>query len=397
MASVVKTESFVVENLDVRRKAYTAWCNIYLNDRKLKVKSSKLTHGAFTDGILLANFVEVLSGRMLPRWNSKAKSRKQKIENVQLSMDFLHQCFYSTFSAEEIVDNDEEALFELFWNLIRFYTLKSPLKMNEIISEHVAWLQDIGLPVQTLAYDFQRNPLLMVIFVNIIRPGLMEDKYLKGDPYKGGRVALQVAESDLHVPHILEADDFFGVESDDSQDTLSMLIYLSYFKTLYVAKVPSSPRGKPRQDTETPELSSTASHAQNPSPSGRSGTLANSSAAPSPLVKPHSPKKSSSKKKEAKVTSKGKVKREKEEKEEKFEENEKEKEELKKESEEEVKEKKEETAEEKEEEEEEKQGNGEDEKVNRGREKAHHHHHHHLYHLYHPATSLAISISLTSH
>lgn len=113
-------------------------------------------------------------------------------------------------------------------------------------------IQDVGVPVKTLAYEyaipsttssllyhlgvsynvltwssFHRNPLLMVVFLNALKPGCVEDKYMnvpseantlhldhsfQGNAFRGCRAAFQVAENDLHIPHLIEPGDFCGVE-----------------------------------------------------------------------------------------------------------------------------------------------------------------------------------------
>lgn len=43
----------------------------------------------FSDGIRLIALVEVLSGKKLPNYNKRPKVRAQKIENVNIALQFL--------------------------------------------------------------------------------------------------------------------------------------------------------------------------------------------------------------------------------------------------------------------------------------------------------------------
>src|SRR5690606_62249 len=76
-------ETFV-ENLAIRRRVFTEWVNLYLQERKLRVKEGRLTTGALSNGVVLANLYEVVSGRMLPLWNAHPKSREERVANVEL-------------------------------------------------------------------------------------------------------------------------------------------------------------------------------------------------------------------------------------------------------------------------------------------------------------------------
>lgn len=63
---------------------------MYLADRKLRVKEGRLCSGALSNGTILANLVEVVSGRLLRRWK-EAQTREDRLENVNISLSFLRK------------------------------------------------------------------------------------------------------------------------------------------------------------------------------------------------------------------------------------------------------------------------------------------------------------------
>ena len=70
----------------IQKKTFTRWCNEHL-----KVQSMALEDLAtdFADGVRLIVLIEVLSQKRLGRYNKKPRVYAQKMENVQLALDFL--------------------------------------------------------------------------------------------------------------------------------------------------------------------------------------------------------------------------------------------------------------------------------------------------------------------
>ena len=70
----------------VQQKTFTRWCNEHLRHRGMTVDDLKVD---FSDGVRLIALLEVLSWQKMKRCNNKAKMRAQKLENVQLALNFM--------------------------------------------------------------------------------------------------------------------------------------------------------------------------------------------------------------------------------------------------------------------------------------------------------------------
>ena len=70
----------------IQKKTFTRWCNEHLKAQKMFVEdlSSDLS-----DGVRLIVLIEVLAHKMLGRYNKRPRVYAQKMENVQLALDFL--------------------------------------------------------------------------------------------------------------------------------------------------------------------------------------------------------------------------------------------------------------------------------------------------------------------
>ena len=70
----------------IQKKTFTRWCNEHLKVQNLSMED--LTTD-LSDGVRLIALLEVLSHKKLGRFNKKPRVYAQKMENVQLALDFL--------------------------------------------------------------------------------------------------------------------------------------------------------------------------------------------------------------------------------------------------------------------------------------------------------------------
>ena len=70
----------------IQEKTFTRWCN-----EQLKVQSIPITNLSqdFSDGVKLIALLEVLSQKRIGRFNKKPRVHAQKMENVQMALDFI--------------------------------------------------------------------------------------------------------------------------------------------------------------------------------------------------------------------------------------------------------------------------------------------------------------------
>ena len=70
----------------IQKKTFTRWCNEHLKANLLKI--DELTTD-LSDGVKLIVLLEMLSQKKLGRYNKKPRVHAQKMENVQLCLDFI--------------------------------------------------------------------------------------------------------------------------------------------------------------------------------------------------------------------------------------------------------------------------------------------------------------------
>lgn len=72
----------------IQKNVFTRWCNERLKSVKVNVVDIATD---FQDGTKLIALVQVLSHKQISRYNKKPKTQAQKIENVQIVLDFLKE------------------------------------------------------------------------------------------------------------------------------------------------------------------------------------------------------------------------------------------------------------------------------------------------------------------
>ncbi|RWS17901.1 filamin-A-like protein [Dinothrombium tinctorium] len=70
----------------IQKNTFTRWINEHLKTVKKHIESLE---SDLSDGLNLIALVEVLSGKQLPRRNEKPIVRVQKLENVNIAINFL--------------------------------------------------------------------------------------------------------------------------------------------------------------------------------------------------------------------------------------------------------------------------------------------------------------------
>ena len=70
----------------IQKKTFTRWCNEHLKKQQMLIEDLAED---FADGIKLIVLLELLSGKKLGRYSKKPRVHAQKMENVEMALDFI--------------------------------------------------------------------------------------------------------------------------------------------------------------------------------------------------------------------------------------------------------------------------------------------------------------------
>ena len=70
----------------IQKKTFTRWCNEHIKVQNIRIDDLSTD---LSDGVRLIILLEVLSQKKLGRYNKKPRVHAQRMENVQLALDFI--------------------------------------------------------------------------------------------------------------------------------------------------------------------------------------------------------------------------------------------------------------------------------------------------------------------
>uniref|UniRef100_A0A182F9J7 Spectrin beta chain, non-erythrocytic 5 n=1 Tax=Anopheles albimanus TaxID=7167 RepID=A0A182F9J7_ANOAL len=241
------------ERLHIQKKTFTKWMNSFLVKAKMEVDDLFID---LADGIKLLKLLEIISGEKLGKPNS-GRMRVHKIENVNKSLAFLHtKVRLESIGAEDIVDHNPRLILGLIWTIIlRFQIQEIEIDVDEEndSSEKKSAKDALLLWCQRKTHGYQhvhisdftnswRSGLGFNALIHSHRPDLFDyNSLMPGRNIENLNHAFEVAERELGIPQLLDAEDIDTARPDEK----SILTYVaSYYHTF--ARMKSEQKGGKR-------------------------------------------------------------------------------------------------------------------------------------------------------
>ncbi|XP_062502461.1 alpha-actinin-like [Corticium candelabrum] len=213
-----------------QRKTFTAWCNSHLRKRGMKIEEIDQD---FCDGRKLIALLEVISGEALPS-PERGKLRFHKIANVQKALNFVQGKGVRLvgIGAEEIVDGNTKMTLGMVWTIILRFAIQD-ISVEELSSKEglLLWCQRKTQPyknvnVQNFHMSF-KDGLAFCALIHRHRPELIDYNSLKkSNPLENLKTAFEVAERELDIPQMLDAEDIVGTTKPDER---AIMTYVSSY------------------------------------------------------------------------------------------------------------------------------------------------------------------------
>jgi hypothetical protein len=166
----------------------------------------------------------------------EAKSRIQQLQTVTVALDCLDIMGIRTqgISSFEIVEGNLKIVLGLMWSLVSYFQIQDGGKRSVLAGKRalLVWVKNQvkahDLPVANFAAHFRDGRVLCAL-VDALVPGELQIKRVLAagaDERKNLERALDVAETSLDIPRILDPDDFLAAKPDET----SILTYVSFFR-----------------------------------------------------------------------------------------------------------------------------------------------------------------------
>uniref|UniRef100_UPI00358DEA0C alpha-actinin-3-like n=1 Tax=Myxine glutinosa TaxID=7769 RepID=UPI00358DEA0C len=213
-----------------QRKTFTAWCNSHLRKAGTSISSIE---DDFRDGLKLMLLLEVISGERLPR-PERGKMRVHRIANVNKALNYIisKDVRLVSIGAEEIVDGNVKMTLGMIWTIILRFAIQD-ISVEEMSAKEglLLWCQRKTAPYDNVNvnnfHTSWKDGLAFCALIHRHRPDLIDYAQLrKDDPLTNLNTAFEVAEKNLDIPKMLDADDIVNTPRPDEK---TIMTYISCF------------------------------------------------------------------------------------------------------------------------------------------------------------------------
>jgi len=215
-----------------QERVFARWCNQNLGGNPT-IADDKLVP-AFEDGVTLCQLMEALSSANLRGVTKSPSNRFQKLGNCNIALKHCRDenIKLESIQGADIVDQNRKLVMGLIWTLILKYQIGkgNTGQENQAKDDLLRWVQNQVKPynvqVNNFSGDWQDGRVLCAL-VDSIKPNSFNVNGLSpDDAYDNSKRAIDIAQTDLLIPRMMEPEDFANQKPDEH----SVMTYVSYFR-----------------------------------------------------------------------------------------------------------------------------------------------------------------------
>lgn len=251
----------MADRTKIQIKTFTRWVNTHLADKDLKIDDLSKD---FSNGVLLIELIQIISGKKIKKWKKKPKMMAQKLENLNKALTFVKKegITLVNIGANDINSGNTKIILGLIWTLILRYQINkgefeydgrraslemidkdgkktkkqsTKKKKDGAKKELLKWVNDQIAPYGEKVSNFKndwKDPTSLCTLCDSLQPGIIDVDLVKGDR-KGSDAkrtahiedAMKKAQRNFKIPEVMDASDMATLP-----DELSVMTYVSYYR-----------------------------------------------------------------------------------------------------------------------------------------------------------------------
>ncbi|KAJ5077311.1 spectrin beta chain [Anaeramoeba ignava] len=196
--------------LHTQKKIFSLWVRKYLS----KHTAFRSIRRNCEDGIALIELVQNLSGKNIPTYHQKTKTKMQKIDNLNYFIQFaLDLTIPLEISPQDIIDQNLQKISQMIWTIAIFFRLKKiPANIFDPREILLLWCQISGEKYSIQINNFSSSFMDGIAFCAIIdfhKPGFIFPSVFTKQLRNKKRLKIAFDKAtELGVPQILDPSDF---------------------------------------------------------------------------------------------------------------------------------------------------------------------------------------------
>jgi len=212
----------------IQEKVFTRWCNDYLSERGMMIQDLKTD---LKSGLNLINLIEVISGKSLGKYNKHPTINIQKLENIQLCLDYITKVEgikLVNVGADDINSGNIRIILGLIWTLILRFEIKAGGN-DDGANDLLRWIQS-KIPeynITGFTKDWNDGKAVCAL-TNAMKPGLISDHKSAGEPFDKAKKGIDTAYHQLGVDPLIHPEEMIHPKVD----RMAMMCYLAQFRNI---------------------------------------------------------------------------------------------------------------------------------------------------------------------
>lgn len=214
---------------DIQEKVFARWCTDYLSERGMACENLQTD---FKDGLLLINLLEILSAKKLGRYNKNPLVINQKLENINLCIDFIKKegIKLVNIGSDDINGGNLRIILGLIWTLILRFEIQCGGDGGDT-NDLLEWVRS-KIPeydIKNFTKDWNDGRAVCAL-TNAMKPGLIPDHWDK-DPSNNkanAKQGIDTAYQHLGVDPLIRPDEM----CNKKVDKLAMMTYIAQFRNI---------------------------------------------------------------------------------------------------------------------------------------------------------------------